>query len=1424
MPLTERDPNVSGRESRASNISGKDVRSASTTGMSPADVLSSGVLGMLKTTTESGDIGALSFQTRRLPKVSSGTVPRQSHNKVSSRPSSHFSRSASVRSKASNRSNRSANDPPMPGSWPYSHFPNFETLDVEHSNTDSRAYMPQESTRSLPLSSERPEPSERSFSITQNLHPAHGINYHQSLTSLRSQGPPARPRSPYAYPTRLRRPGYRPGSPASSDNAGAMYKRPYMMRPGPAPRAHSTSPLPPGGYRELAYRHGANRSTPLLRTPSPLDIPQMPDHDIPNHAYHNQQPQMSRFNKTLLPLPAPELSAHPHYRQAAGQMQPVGAHMYRNVDEYHFLPPVQARPPLPNTAPYMGFVQRVKTVLEERISSEDTGQRQPPNGQVYYEEDHAYTLEEHLQPTEEPAYPIADQPIAQPPSPSTSPLMTSIAMGMIEAPETPLVEIISTTAPSTPTIKRLTRDMIKEATDTTSEAGVMSPASYEASIMQYDSGNSSNESPTKKPSEPQRIIEAEHEFPVNQSEDDHDAELQEDEPLGETTTTSVLEFPAHIEDFSARFSIPEEPVSDVSNIIEVNPNESDSASLNSSDSFSAAPPAPHANAFGERPASLPHTRGPYADWLSQRGHAPTRSIPTIGDFSRYLSLNAQVQPKDKADEDVPKHEQMVVGSEEQSPENKEVISSTKEAELEPEEVSEFSNNPGMVTVFPEPETNDENQPIVTTTVHPSSYSDSGHWATPSIIARRSYIPIDPRSGHTSVSSIDGRLDPRRSSDLGASPAITPALSIRRSSKRISVSSEQDTSLTATQGSNSSVVESRLSGLRQFQFPLPDLTEDSQEDASTTNLRILGARPPGFRSSGPRGIRYDGRPSNRVSMQPQQPQSYLSRSGTNSCEMPSLNFSHSDLTARLNQALGLRSSKSLEEVKRSKRRGIVISLERSASSGSFKERERYRSFFMSSDEPEHEDETTVELTDRLISNTNLLSEINRLSIPSVNNLTIRLSELLPSINAGLGESDLTKDDDAVKHTIDEIRDLGSPERLASAAASTAGPMSAGRPSLAEAMLEGSRSGALYLMKDLPPLPRDRSNKRLSLISTPSTLPVAAAFESRKDSTQRDVAELEAPMQKPSTQVAQHSTPVKSVTEKKSMHSVKDKTGDGQPWNQEGNYPWSENTQTMDITVPSQITTTESPATQPLIKSKTSRSTLDAHTDKGVHIARTMSPGLHADADLIPKSDGPDLEKSTPLKKGLIGSLSRKIGIRPRIDKAGFAMDPAFLHPEERPVDPGDRYPTTGLTPPAGLNIEENRSFFSDDSSRTERIVSLRKRLVRRTRKPTSMRPTSAMRPFSPSTSRSDTHRATTHWVTNGGSVFGTDSNLANEPTQPEVVILYEQTPAGMSKVEFRAKRIIEKLRFLWLKSGNMFRGKNRRHPPGWYETTDIFPAA
>ncbi|KAL8940536.1 MAG: hypothetical protein Q9216_002753 [Gyalolechia sp. 2 TL-2023] len=105
---------------------------------------------------------------------------------------------------------------------------------------------------------------QRSDSITQSSNTSRRVSVHPSLLNIRPYGRVGpRPRSPYAYPSRLRRPGYRPSSPGYSEinvSDSALFasvQRTYSTR--------TESPNSAMRKGAQAWDHSFNQSDPLLR-------------------------------------------------------------------------------------------------------------------------------------------------------------------------------------------------------------------------------------------------------------------------------------------------------------------------------------------------------------------------------------------------------------------------------------------------------------------------------------------------------------------------------------------------------------------------------------------------------------------------------------------------------------------------------------------------------------------------------------------------------------------------------------------------------------------------------------------------------------------------------------------------------------------------------------------------------------------------------------------------------------------------------------------------------------------------------------------------------------------------------------------------------------------------------------------------------
>ncbi|KAI9736886.1 MAG: hypothetical protein M1818_005937 [Claussenomyces sp. TS43310] len=152
---------------------------------------------MLKTTTETGDVGGLAIKPQR----HTGHTPKISPARV------------------------------MGKNVDETRGPHVSNPRIQHNRgvTDDRRGLPSYTgsifTGDDPHNMNQPRrifgtPEHRSHSMTQESCSSYPLSNYRSYTSLRSQlewNDAQRPRSPFAYPTRLKRPGFRPSSPALAD-------------------------------------------------------------------------------------------------------------------------------------------------------------------------------------------------------------------------------------------------------------------------------------------------------------------------------------------------------------------------------------------------------------------------------------------------------------------------------------------------------------------------------------------------------------------------------------------------------------------------------------------------------------------------------------------------------------------------------------------------------------------------------------------------------------------------------------------------------------------------------------------------------------------------------------------------------------------------------------------------------------------------------------------------------------------------------------------------------------------------------------------------------------------------------------------------------------------------------------------------------
>ncbi|KAK4926924.1 hypothetical protein LTR28_012070, partial [Elasticomyces elasticus] len=466
------------------------------------------------------------------------------------------------------------------------------------------------------------------------------------------------------------------------------------------------------------------------------------------------------------------------------------------------------------------------------------------------------------------------------------------------------------------------------------------------------------------------------------------------------------------------------------------------------------------------------------------------------------------------------------------------------------------------------------------------------------------------------------------------------------------------------------------------------------------------------------------------------------------DLPSLNFSRMDLFDKLNDALEVRSTRSIDIIHRSAYAGICCPTpERPASTELV--RERYTSFFDKNveldlpdeetepvgeyvpvegsdgknksevgDEGDKEDKASAESGKRPLSPEEFLTvvtEVNRLSVPSVTGLTERLSELFPTLRR-LHLDGVITDDAAVEHTIDEIHQLGHrPDTILSVRSSGGLRQLAAHADMIAT--NGTRDSTMKpqsrLMKELPPLPEAsdsvsavESSKRQSIYSRNTVSPVV---------------ELEAPL--PATLRAK--SPSGSVFGALSLESIVIpprvssrnsaqrpliiSSPGSRPWNKDENYPWSGSNVALDITLPQKAHLRDSVASREKSQGSGDAVSDGDMTDRSRALQQRSAGSPTSDLEHT-ASVSTELLAGHSRGRSLFGSLSRKIGLTAHISNpdnnatSGIPSDSLLPPPsadERSAVDPGDRYPTTGLTPPSAFNLAEVRSFFSDDSSEHER---------------------------------------------------------------------------------------------------------------------------
>ena len=252
MPLSEISTNSVERRRKAPDSPATSIINAYADNRSDVSAPSS-IQSMLKNTTETGDIGIFSIsptgvlyphsrvscRTSSLPYISDGLPPHQLNQLIDNGHQGHHralnSRQNSLRS----------------------HHGTITSSIISMYQTESQ--------KSFHLrTSHAQHDDHRALSMSQSSQFSYNMSNYHPYGALR-------PRSPYAYPTRLKRPGYRPSSPALMDFNGTDARTPFGLDKGANFRTPSPLSAPPYRRGPAAYPSNINRSMPSLqRCTSPL--------------------------------------------------------------------------------------------------------------------------------------------------------------------------------------------------------------------------------------------------------------------------------------------------------------------------------------------------------------------------------------------------------------------------------------------------------------------------------------------------------------------------------------------------------------------------------------------------------------------------------------------------------------------------------------------------------------------------------------------------------------------------------------------------------------------------------------------------------------------------------------------------------------------------------------------------------------------------------------------------------------------------------------------------------------------------------------------------------------------------------------------------------------------------------------------------
>ncbi|KAF2263554.1 hypothetical protein CC78DRAFT_603788 [Lojkania enalia] len=1533
MPLTDRDANGSGRTSRASNLSvgSRGMQKGSGPG-GRSDLLANvGVMSMLRTGTEIGDVEALTYDTSNM--MPRG-LPRRGG--ASSRPSSASS--------LSNASRRTSNHQ----AWPSASSGARRSLKSRESNipqyvadtlSPTIVNFPGSSPL-IPRSRASRDGNGRSFSMTHSSQPAFALSSNRSYSSLGAHDHLPRPRSPYRYPVKLRRPGYRSVSPALSDITGTQYRRSYgnpgqiRLKTPPEMAAHHNERVQLGGY-------SGRNALPTLPGASHVDARPVPP-----------RPHTAVGQTRVV------------HRSAKGSTSSGSSNRRTDSDVPSAPSSDDPSPPTPQGGASMEVLVHTATrnILSDGMAADMKGSE--TIGPLYYDYSEQFERDQYVLPTPE-AVPTGivrhiktqlEERVTAEQVPKK--IDDSVVQEIAELPGSEVVSVAE--LPASPVPQRITRDLVRAALRPASMTGDISVS------VSSTEGKEASASATKlaqgtdvglaKEQISKELISAQENDGNRQSVLSHpspsivdsstvEVALRYSSPIASGTEdgmSDLLDGYQHTETKQGLDTARNDIAHDVAEKTSSHtPQSSDQQSFKSCTDLGEQPcKDTDAKSFKtckdtvtpERSASLPASRLPSMNAIATDVEvkrpiseippppSPSKLIrkqlpvpPGKSSFSKSQSLACVHRTRSRQGSTVTSISSSIENSTKKAPPPVPPRASSTSREAQHSQAAQnfllrltgarrFSKNRSSLkkkSAKREPAQSSGSSdhvpkfielPQVSITKGPSlgktsaaressvrrktrlemqsdspipAVGNAGEKASTSstpLNSRVSHIgPTTPIakfeggergplaqlpincSGHSAhqhsfstpvvpllePSSLYSVEDPTKASRVQSSPVALPQFTDNHRCESQSTTDlvwqghksvhllpvkPLDPQSCRNSGQDDSTTDLRLSTYNKYSpHHLPDVKEESHEDSSlntsASNLKNSSFR---FPVSGLSPVRASiDEPAFHV--RAPSAQSIHKSSLAKSRGLPSMNFSNMDLAKMLSEALGIRvRSRSFDTGLMDIQVPSHTSPPRPSTAGEY--REKYRSVFAGLDAPDKvcnavQTTTIMDIVsaNRPCTPSDLLAEIDKLTIPSVGGLTQRLSEWVPSLRQEFRfeeDSEPDLDDEIIEHALEELSEVGPTSKRSSARLR---PMP-GSPhlvivdddlyqELTGKEKEGAGAGAGV-----------DGEVTQEIATEPGA--TKAGDVNRVQLGTHVVAELETPsfsvLRARSLSAGHHDlrpSLESRLSSKRSLRSLRSTPTptDTRPWNSDKNYPWA-TIPSIDISLPGPTTLRGSPRPGPSpLRGRVSESP-DANTPAPIGSLASPKTPLYK-----PIMDGSPAHTRRQSRLSFF-TYNKRLGLptTPCFDTNGFPTGPIHVSGGDQTHEAGERYPTSALKPPVDTNF--SRSRWSDDTSEDEsHLVMPRKSKLKNSLKARFVmanRSQVALAEANPTENNTLPTRDTQDDPLEDGNEYVGDLSSRRRTFS---------NAKGMSNSTFQGRRLIEKLRKWWHRSSEMLRNISGRRP-------------